>query len=250
MKKAFLLTLIAIAALGSGTYLIGKRALAPKDNAAKLLGEFASLQESVPETVLPADFPFKENITREFASTLAKELVEKNPYGPNLIDGERSIEGFDPDFIINEFLTDGVSQIDYESFKPEIPANAFRTTGTVTKESALAYAKNFNRATTENSVTIGASGALSIREFASAAEKLQGAIDALARITVPAPFAELHREEMALLTAEKNIFLAFLNMETDPLTALAAFQMLPVVLGELNDLQKGFMETHASLNFN
>ncbi len=179
------------------------------------------------------------NATQEAASAIATELLAKNPDGPSLLAGKSSITAINPDDLAGNALAQSLANFNPESVKPQIPLSAIKVVDTNTPEALTAYLREFTRIITTNSPGAHFNPSPnSPAQLIPVAHVLEKTIKEFYELSVPVPLTTLHREEISLLTAEKNIISSIISAADDPLASLLALQMWPEVNNGFADLSQ------------
>ena len=171
------------------------------------------------------------NETRRFAELIAKQIANQDLSGPA---GDKiNLNDIDTEAVA-ESLVAGFAETDYEKFLTPVPADEIRT---LTAKDALSYRAYFS--SLEGIVKRNASGtsfdpdALSPDELALMESALAKIFKEALTLAVPAPLKELHRKQVELIGAQKNIFSALKELNEDPVRAFAAYRALPLVSREM-----------------
>lgn len=172
----------------------------------------------------------ENNLTELVASQIGKTIAQQNPTGPQTIDGKKSITAPDAESIANDLLTEAVEKFDPASLYPEIKDSDLKISKDNSKEALTAYFSAFKEILSEavpqiaNSVKDSNEMSMQIIENLS---KIYGdTAKKLISLASPQNAIEIHKKEIELLTAKKNIFEKIKNMENDPITAMLATKEL------------------------
>jgi len=245
-------TTIIIGSLGVGFFLIESRA--PIDDAVQNPERSFSenpLATTIFSTNNPAENPVSlratgkssENATEKISKKIAEELIAQNPGGPSLTNGIPSITALDPEKLIEEATAAGLASFDYDSFKPEANIKALTIISVSDKQTLETYFTEFNAALENGRMKLPSElDGSSLAAFVTASHAISETVEKLSRIKTPAGVAVWHAEEIAVLTAQKNIFEAIVGANIDPIRALAAIQAFPASQTELAKLSELFTD--------
>ncbi len=189
------------------------------------------------------------NSTEGVAGKIVSGLLEKNPAGPSLLEGRRFIDVTNPEALVSQIIADELADFDYQEFKPEIKITDIKTTAASDKTTLETYFKNFQTIVRAGGETIPLNPrSFSAQDFALLARALEEPIEKLYQLTAPAMLASSHLEELRLLQAQRNIFLALGESESDPFRALMALQALSLIEDELALIKQIFLNFIAENN--
>lgn len=190
--------------------------------------ELAFLQEQG----LPP-LPLSDNLTQNFANTLAREIVQANPGGPlSLEDGSGILTSLDDEAIagsVDRALTAGpvVELID------SLPLGAFATEPD-SEAGSVRYSEAVDSVITKTILSPEYQKLLSLdptpEAIAAANVVLDQAIRGLKSETAPESFVQLHERFLVLLINQKSFVEIVNNHEADPLRALLVAESAPQLI--------------------
>ena len=167
----------------------------------------------------------KINSTQKIAKNIAAELLKLNPEGPSLENDQPSIIAADPEKLVREIFPDQLKDIDLSFLNPEVKISDLKVADSSDKTLAENYFKNL-QAILKNNLS-GVSTLLtdpSKENFAVILKAYKAALPQLYQLVVPESLVNLHKEEIRLLTIERNIFENLANYENDPVMAAVSAQ--------------------------
>ncbi len=187
--------------------------------------------EALLKNSLPAEL-FLKNTTEELAENISKKIIEKNPDGPGSV-GAQKLSVPNPESIVNDYVQKGIDGFNYNALKPKITDSDIRIIADESSEAFSTYVKSFfgilNNGGEVPSGDPQTALATMIRVYG---DYLTG----LYALPVPKIFAELHKQQIALIAAEKNIYELVQNYEEDPLKAILAMKALEVSKSEITNV--------------
>ncbi len=221
------------AALSSGVYLASVHQEKPA--ATSLVAEVLPpplLSEEVPTHVIR-----EQALALNLTATLGKEVAEaigaQNPTGPQNLGGVQSITTLAPERIAETFLDENFSTAIAENFNPLIEDASLRIHEGKSTKDFSAYALSLQATLVKYNPAIQTAlknpSASTLTKLGPLYEEM---ITAVKNISVPRPLLYIHREEIRLLTIQKNIFMSIANYEQDPTLAWAAIELIKPVSEE------------------
>ncbi len=243
MKKIIGITLIV------GSLIVAMSLLAPdKSITANTKSEtapkvIASLSESLPASTIPERMvtttPPPSNITTQVGQQIAEEFLKKNPNGPDLLSGEKFVNTIEPEKLVEDLVAGKLGDEALADFNPIITAAELNLSTDKTPEAVRAYLETFNQVIQNNasglSVDFNNPTADDFNRIAKVGEKTIAAFYAM---PVPQTAINLHKEELRLLTIQRNIFRNIANYESDPLRAWVSIEMYRQNSKEFEDLKE------------
>lgn len=176
--------------------------------------------ESVPSA--PATLS-SSNVTEEVARQIAEELVALNPDGPG--SGEDAgLQTADPEMLTDRLLSEAFKEINTENLRPVVTLNDLVVIKSNDKNAAAAYFSAINAAAIKNfppGVSVDWENPEQTN-FNALISAYGTAMQESLAIPVPQSLAELHRQYVSLLGAEKNTLSVIKNYKTDPAQAAVA----------------------------
>ncbi len=192
-----------------------------------------------------------ENITKDLANEISKDILVRNPNGPSKIGDEQWIDVVDPEKITDLVIGDGLKNFDAKDFESEISINQFKITSDNSVSAQTVYFKTFIDILTHNFQNIHAD--FTDPKLAGSSELFKSydqAIGAFYNLEVPSQLVSYHQQELNLLTSQKKIFEALANYEKDPVRAILVNQLLSGVDAKLLDLGQTVMNYIQKNNLN
>ena len=259
-KLAITLTIISLA----GSFLLfsffndpALSVAGSAQQARKLSGvALQKIQNQVPKTPVTVDVsapvtkknPKTKSLTETFTEQLAQEIAATNQNGPQTIDGEPSI--LIPDNIdIQKLVQQNSKQIDWRNFIPKISDAEIKITALNSAEEYKRYLNSLyqivretlseKNSTLETKLAQKDYNAIAIKMV----EKYENTVGAVYALSVPVGLKDFHKKELALLTAQKNIYQKMASGKKDPLSALIATQANKKIDAEFLALKKELKTT-------
>jgi len=188
-----------------------------------------SATEPIPQTAkvfseTPAtNEPLAQNATLNLSDKIAKQLLEKNPNGPSLLNGTPSINAKNPQALVEQIIQQELANADMSSLRPVVSVSELKL-DTSKDPSLAAFRDEFVKAVTPFfSLATGPNPTPAL--FASFTASADETLVALKDLKTPASLAPLMAKEIELITYNRNIFAAVANADNDPFRALLALQI-------------------------
>jgi len=169
------------------------------------------------------------NLTESLAKDLILEVISKNPDGVRSIEGELSL--VTPDEIpLDAFVANNYHLIDWRNFVPKVSDSDIKVTSETSTEAYTAYLNSLYRIIREtpSAKSSAIANKLGEKDYYWAANELvrkyEDTIQAVYALPVPVGLKEFHKKELALLTAQKNVYQKIGTSKYDPLSAIFAMQ--------------------------
>lgn len=176
------------------------------------------------------------NLTNYFTKKISEQILLENKSGPRIIDGKYKLQPIPPTEIITLLKKTDSQKV---SFKPIIADKDIVIGESETSRDIKNYTDTVIEATKRNFLGLSVAHAYELEDpsWASNIESVVNAYHTLAqefeKISVPRKVKELHKEWLALIIAQKNIFTAIADYQNDPLKAVRA-------VNELVNVANGF----------
>ncbi len=165
------------------------------------------------------------NITAEIGKKIAQEFLDKNPQGPETIDQQKVINTSDPENLALKLMDSKVSETALNLFNPVIKPESLKIDSLNDNKTLENYLREFKKLIQTNFVGLSVDFSNpTIADFENLTTRLNETIGGFYALRAPAPLFEMHREEIRLLTVQKNIFESLKNYETDPVLAMLAIE--------------------------
>ena len=204
----------------------------------------------IPKIIVP------ENLTKNFAGLLAKEIIGKNNQPKDSqLPTEPRLDVPDPNKIAEEFIKNGLERANENILNIKSPE--IKTSPDNSKEAIESYLTEAQKIIKEN---LKGPMLISILEDINknngqGLEKLLPIISAHETVAnqieekiAPRDLKELMTEEIRLLRITANVLRALTNIENDPLGAIAATKQFEIILQSWADLQIKFNDFTQKLN--
>lgn len=187
------------------------------------------------------------NLTFDLAKELSKNIVQRNPEGPEQIDNKQWINVLDPETAVAAIADGALSKFDPKEYQPEIALSDLKIIKDSSPSAETLYLKTFR-----DILTYNFKDGLQDKAISLTADSLVGVdkiIDAYAKALknfyeLPAPesLVAVHQKEIMLLTGQKKIFEALAKYQEDPLAAFLAVQVYEQLNGEFDKLNEQIRE--------
>ena len=184
--------------------------------------------------------PGINNNTEELAKKISEEIVALNPEGPQEIQGESWLNASEPKDLANKLFEEGIANFDIESLRPDVKVTNFK----ITPNDPLAtqeYLRNLKKILA-GLANPPQNGTPSLADLNNLFLSYQKIIPELYQLKVPTDIALIHRQGGVALETQKNILEKLLRAEEDPVTAILAAQLLPIINDEVKDFEKKIEE--------
>jgi hypothetical protein len=218
----------------------------------------SSLTKAMVHDIAPAPQPVKTeevptseeeiNYTDLLVQSLANRIRRSNPIGPQEFEGQSSIMIDHPQELADYLLREDNILFDYGVVKPTIHPSDLALTPSDSRADAIDYLTTLS--STLGKYYAGVSlnpDAPNFQQFARLETAARRTLDDLYELSVPFSLAALHAEEVALITAQKNIYGILARSEDDLFKSLIAMQYLERVdeeFAQLGVLYTEYITTH------
>lgn len=196
------------------------------------------LSEKVPTIAKNPDSNSLET-EQEISKKIAASILELNPEGPIDFDNEKVIKALNPETIANNLVRQELEKIEeLDLGLDDIQINDIKTIKSSDPALAADYFKNFQKILKNNF----SGGEISWNNFATNDFNLlinahQQAINEFYRLETPISLADIHKEQILLLTKQTILLTRLRDAEIAPLEAMAAIQKMGIVNAEFNNLK-------------
>lgn len=178
------------------------------------------------------------NATRDLATKIAGEIIARNPNGPGPL-GSQKLQLMKPSEVVDKLTAQSLAKFDPSIFSPSVdPATLHIVPDSKENFEAYFRALSATLKTNFSSVDLRGGGDLAKVNFAKAASAYAKTIDELRALPVPAALAELHRKEIELVMAQKNVTRALTRYNEDPLQAYLALNIGDEINNNFDALNK------------
>jgi len=177
----------------------------------------------------------KNNLTKSFAGLLAKQVLTSNPSGPAGYQGESSIS-MPNEVNIQKFIADNYGSLDWRSLTSEIKDSRIK----ITADNSVASQRKFFWSQLE--ITSKIFAGIDFKKAADSQDKTDAlaaaktlvdhytvAIADLYAQPTPSNLTDFHKREIALVTAQKNLYEKIAATADDPLASIVAIKTLPEI---------------------
>ena len=180
----------------------------------------------------------KDNSTSQISKSIAQEILARNPNGPELVDQQSSISVPDPETIVDKYLADGISNFNINDLKGSVNNAKLNVIADKSPEAIKNYFRDFRDILNNNfqSLKIDTDN-LSFEKISQLVSAYNQAIKEFYILPVPQTLFAIHKEQISLMTAQRNIFSILENYNEDPLKALLAIQAFESIQKEVTALK-------------
>ena len=172
------------------------------------------------------------NLTEQFAASLARDVVDKNPNGPGAEGASRGLEAPDIGALIESFLNQEPSIVNTGA---HISTPKFVVIENASFAALSVYLQDFTLAINiwiDDVDPLDASSDFK-KVFREMAQRQVRAINALTDIAVPSSFAGLHRRALSVLATNKTFFNQLQDYSDDPLRAVLTIRQFAASKADL-----------------
>lgn len=175
--------------------------------------------------------PANSNSTETISKNIAQQLAA--------LKNQTKIKAEKPEELANKIFSEQVTHFEFPDLNPEIKINDLKIVKSSDKKLAENYFKN-RQAIIKNNLSILdlLLSNPSTEDFAKISKAYERTVSQFYNLIVPESLSANHREEIRLLTIQKNIFANLSNYGADPLKALVSAKLLPEVDHNLQNLAK------------
>ena len=179
----------------------------------------------------------------KISQRISEEIIKLNPDGPSLLDGQQRINALEPDKLVQKVLNSELGNINYPDLSPSIEIAALKIVKTSDKIVWENYLKNFRAILTNNfsSLKVNLKNPTA-KDFEALVGAYEKTLAQFYSLNAPEILAEVHKEEIRLMTAQQNIFASLANYEQDPLKAFVAGKMIGGIQNQFAVLNKKVTE--------
>ncbi len=180
------------------------------------------------------------NSTEKIASKLSQEILSRNANGPELIGEKPWLSVADPEAVLDQLIDETLANFDYQSFKPIVRDSEIIISPQNDKNSVNAYLAFFQNVLSSNVPRFKKDEGFVAENLKSLLTAYEKTVTELKKLAVPSSLKELHKEEIALLTAQKTVFEIILNYQQDPFQTVLALRANDDLNKELAVLKQKF----------
>lgn len=190
-----------------------------------------------------------QNLTEEFTKNLADKIAGENPDGIQIQDGNKLLAVPDPDQIAIDLLAEAASKFDTENLIPKIKDSDLKIIEN-NKAAILTYAEKFDEANLGIELPELNNQEEFNNKISGVIENYKKTIAALYQLAVPELMVNLHKTNLAYLSAELKLLEKMQDMKQDPMGAiLAGKNFLEVEKDFKNQLVAAVLELDRADNF-
>jgi len=181
------------------------------------------------------------NLTETFADAIGDDLIERNPEGPSEIDGTEWLDVEDPAALADELLAAALEGFDYQSLKQEVIDSDLRIITEHDSETVVEdYLNEFQLILKRNALEVSLLDEFSPYSLQQLVNIYQQTVNELYILPVPEEYVSLHKREIELVSAQKEIFKLAGEYNQDPMQAFLALQAIEIIDQELAKLKEDF----------
>jgi len=175
---------------------------------------------------LNGEFELSGNLTDDFASYAAREIVKANPNGPQIDENGQNITIPDIESLTTNFATNTLSKINLPDWDKEVNdvINKTKFVDDDSTNTLAEYLDNFNEISQleiidNNLLNKFESDTNTSPEIISevAYEKISNVFNKISNLTVPKKAENFHKNFIKLLVYQKNLLSVYQKINTDPL---------------------------------
>lgn len=172
-----------------------------------------------------------QNLTELTVKEITDALAQKNPTGPEIIEGEKWLNAINPDEFAQELITKAAQNFNPDSLKPVIKNEDLKISDDNSKEALTSYFSDFNTIIKQAAgqmprESITDSSKISLETVGQLINVYQLSLDNLKQIKAPSSLLSFHKKELELLGLNINIYKKIQNYQNDPLTTMLAAKEL------------------------
>jgi len=165
--------------------------------------------------------PLTNNLTKELAGIIGRQVAELNPQGPTAVSGQEFVGVAEAEKVAQAVIEEALKNFDSRQFRPEIAIEQLKVDSNQTEAN---YRQQLTNILQENF-----SGDLNWQNAsADNLARLLGNYNVLLfelyRLPVPTELLASHRQLLSLFSGQKLVIEAFKNTPADPLAAILAAQ--------------------------
>lgn len=200
------------------------------------------------EALLGKNIPqelFIKNTTEKLAENISKKIVSENPAGPGPV-GKQKLKVPNPQELVNNYLQKSIDGFDYAALKPKISDSEIKITDDASPAVLANYLKSFFEILNKvpaNNAQADVSGALS-----TIIAIHNNYLTEYYALAAPLSLVNLHKQQISLLAASRNIYELVRSYEDDPLKAMLAMKAIDQVRAETAWLYNEVVKTVAGKN--
>lgn len=203
-----------------------------------------NLQDDYKSTAAAQNQNDSNNLTMALAKQFARDILARNPEGPSDLEGEQTIS-VPSEIDIQKFVAENTANLDWQKFIPEIKDSSIKLTDRNSKADYENYFKKKQEALKEMTTNVSFSDPSSdLAALTKAADALtksyESGIRKLYDVETPSNLKDLHKRQIALVTAQRSVFQKLAASASDPLGAILALESLKRLDQEFNLLTKDF----------
>lgn len=164
-----------------------------------------------------------KNLTDLLTKKLEQSIADKNTEGFNVIDGKTLIAAPKPETIVEDLISEAEKNFDPAALRPKIADSSVKISEGGSREALSAYFASLNDIIIAAGKNIPASlydeNKLSVSDFLKTKQAYDVVVKSVQDLSVPRLALSIHKKELELLTAKRNIYEKMADLERDPMTA-------------------------------
>lgn len=181
------------------------------------------------------------NLSEILAKKIASEVAAANPNGSMTVAGKTYVSAPKPEDLANDLFTEAQKNFNPKNLYPTINDSYLKISEDNSKQVLINYFDSFSKILINSREKIPkdliSSANLQVSDFVQVVSIYETTIKSFYDLTVPRTVLNIHKKEIELLTAGKNIYQKMANAEQDPLTAVVAVKELPNIYQEFDKLK-------------
>lgn len=166
----------------------------------------------------------KNNLTESFAEQVTKEWIEKNPAGPEFIDGQQWLNVSRPEEIVQAYLEKEIKKFDPNDLIPKINDGDIKITYEKTPAVIETYAETIQKIETAIEQTNINKTDFSIDDAKKISKTNDVIVNILTSAEVPDILSEFHKQQLLIIILQKKFIDAAINYEEDPVQTILIAQ--------------------------
>ncbi len=193
------------------------------------------------QNLQPQNNPANDNLTEVFAKGIGQAIKQNNLPGPQSLNGQNVINVPDADAVANNLIQEATQKFDPSSLRPIIKDSDLIISQDNSKEAIKNYINDFQKIVKDASLKIPQSlflEELTLGKLAQLINIYGETINKFYKLNVPSSAISMHKKQLELLIAKKNIFEKITAYENDPIASMLAAQELQKVDSEFVELSK------------
>jgi hypothetical protein len=171
-----------------------------------------------------------KNLSEILTKKLEDSISKENSQILKTSDGKTMLQAPTPEKMTEDLIAEAQKNFDPNSLRPKITDSSLKISEDNSGEAISKYFESFNQimvsAIQEMPASINEPEKLTVPDFLKIKQTYEGAVNKFYNLSVPRLALDIHKKEIELLSAKKNIYEKVANMDQDPLTAMLSAQEL------------------------